>query len=54
MVIIFSFLPSSQLFRATDLNLEEEEMVKLASLGHGGNHENAVQILKRSLALRNK
>ncbi|XP_010934625.1 uncharacterized protein [Elaeis guineensis] len=39
---------------ATDMNLEEEEMVKLASLGHGRNHENAVQVLKRSLALRNK
>ncbi|KAG1360772.1 putative E3 ubiquitin-protein ligase TRAIP-like [Cocos nucifera] len=39
---------------ATDMNLEEEEMVKLASLGHGNNHENAVQVLKRSLALRNK
>ncbi|XP_020113254.1 E3 ubiquitin-protein ligase TRAIP [Ananas comosus] len=39
---------------ATDLNLGEDEIVKLASLGHGSNPENAVQILKRSLALRNK
>ncbi|XP_065036936.1 uncharacterized protein LOC135672379 isoform X3 [Musa acuminata AAA Group] len=39
---------------ATDLNLGEEEMVKLASLGHGCNHDNAIDVMKRSLALRNK
>lgn len=41
-------------FSATDLNLGEEEMVKLASLGHGCNHDNAIDVMKRSLALRNK
>ncbi|XP_073012118.1 uncharacterized protein [Typha latifolia] len=39
---------------ATDMNLGEEEIMKLASLGHGSNLENAVEVLKRSLALRNK
>nr|ACF22775.1 monodehydroascorbate reductase [Brachypodium distachyon] len=39
---------------STDMNLEEEEILKLASLGNHGNLENAVDVLKRSLALRNK
>ncbi|XP_020578991.1 E3 ubiquitin-protein ligase TRAIP-like [Phalaenopsis equestris] len=39
---------------ATDINLEEEEMVKLASFGHGSNTENALDVLKKSLVLRNK
>ncbi|KAI0523626.1 hypothetical protein KFK09_006022 [Dendrobium nobile] len=39
---------------ATDLNLEEEDMVRLASIGHGSNIENALDVLKKSLALRNK
>ncbi|KAJ0960634.1 hypothetical protein J5N97_001510 [Dioscorea zingiberensis] len=38
----------------TDLNLGEEEMVKLASIGHGANHANTVDVLKSSLAHRNK
>lgn len=36
------------------MNLQEEEILKLASLGNHGNLENAVDVLKRSLALRNK
>lgn len=39
---------------ATDLNLEEEEMVKLASIGHGKNPENVIDVLKKSLSIRNK
>ncbi|KAI4964166.1 hypothetical protein ZWY2020_006954 [Hordeum vulgare] len=39
---------------STDMNLQEEEILKLASLGNHGNLENAVDVLKRSLALRNK
>ncbi|KAK8951600.1 RING-H2 finger protein ATL30 [Platanthera zijinensis] len=39
---------------ATDLNLEEEDMVKLASIGYGSNTENAVDVLTKSLARRNK
>ncbi|CAO2205733.1 unnamed protein product [Urochloa humidicola] len=39
---------------SSDMNLQEEEILKLASLGNHGNLENAVDVLKRSLALRNK
>ncbi|KAF7101877.1 hypothetical protein CFC21_103094 [Triticum aestivum] len=39
---------------STDMNLQEEDILKLASLGNHGNLENAVDVLKRSLALRNK
>lgn len=39
---------------ATDLNLEEEDMVKLASIGYGSNPDNAVDVLTKSLARRNK
>ncbi|PKA46078.1 E3 ubiquitin-protein ligase RHA1B [Apostasia shenzhenica] len=39
---------------ATDINLEEEDVMKLASIGHGNNTENAVDVLKKSLTLRNK
>jgi TRAF-interacting protein len=40
--------------RSSDMNLQEEEILKLASLGNYGNLENAVYVLKRSLAIRNK
>jgi TRAF-interacting protein len=40
--------------RSSDMNLQEEEILKLASLGNHGNLENAVDVLKRSLAIRNK
>jgi hypothetical protein len=36
------------------MNLQEDEILKLASLGNHGNLENAVDVLKRSLAIRNK
>uniref|UniRef100_A0ACD5ZV32 Uncharacterized protein n=1 Tax=Avena sativa TaxID=4498 RepID=A0ACD5ZV32_AVESA len=39
---------------STDMNLQEEEILKLASLGNHTNLENAVDVLKRSLALRNR
>ncbi|XP_062191656.1 uncharacterized protein LOC133895384 [Phragmites australis] len=39
---------------STDMNLQEEEILKLASLGNHGNLENAVDVLRRSLAMRNK
>lgn len=39
---------------STDMNLQEEEILKLASLGNHGNAANAVDVLTRSLALRNK
>ncbi|PIA49135.1 hypothetical protein AQUCO_01300180v1 [Aquilegia coerulea] len=38
----------------SDVNLDEEEIVKLASLGHGINSTDTVDILKKSLVLRNK
>jgi len=40
--------------RSADMNLQEEEILKLASLGNHGNLQNAVDVLKRSLAMRNK
>jgi hypothetical protein len=36
------------------MNLQEEEIMKFASLGNQGNLQNAVDVLKRSLAIRNK
>uniref|UniRef100_J3MQD4 Uncharacterized protein n=1 Tax=Oryza brachyantha TaxID=4533 RepID=J3MQD4_ORYBR len=39
---------------STDMNLQEEEILKLASLGNHGIPANAVDVLTRSLALRNK
>ncbi|CAO2168021.1 unnamed protein product [Urochloa humidicola] len=39
---------------SSGMNLQEEEILKLASLGNHGNLENAVDVLKRSLAIRNK
>ncbi|KAF6157599.1 hypothetical protein GIB67_037172 [Kingdonia uniflora] len=38
----------------SDVNLEEEEVVKLASFGNGPNNKDTVDILKKSLVLRNK
>ncbi|KAF5176793.1 E3 ubiquitin-protein ligase traip-like [Thalictrum thalictroides] len=38
----------------SDVNLDEEEIVKLASLGHGINSKDTVDVLKKSLVLRNK
>lgn len=39
---------------SADMNLQEEEIMKFASLGNQGNLQNAVDVLKRSLAIRNK
>ncbi|KAJ3692621.1 hypothetical protein LUZ60_011716 [Juncus effusus] len=39
---------------ATDMNLGEEEIIKFASLGNSTNPQNALEILKKSLAMRNK
>ncbi|KAJ4803725.1 RING/U-box superfamily protein [Rhynchospora pubera] len=39
---------------STDMNLGEEEIVKFAYLGHSNNPESAIEVLKRSLAMRNK
>ncbi|MQL68543.1 hypothetical protein Taro_000852, partial [Colocasia esculenta] len=39
---------------AMDVNLGEEEIAKLASLGHGNRHADAIDVLQKSLFLRNK
>ncbi|KAF0900408.1 hypothetical protein E2562_031595 [Oryza meyeriana var. granulata] len=39
---------------STDMNLQEEEILELASLGNHGNPANAVDVLTRSLSLRNE
>ncbi|KAL9672556.1 hypothetical protein QQ045_028807 [Rhodiola kirilowii] len=38
----------------TDLDLKEDEALKLASLGNGGNLKDTVDILKKSLVIRNQ
>ncbi|XP_043715562.1 uncharacterized protein LOC122663956 isoform X2 [Telopea speciosissima] len=38
----------------SDLNLGEEDVVKLASFGHEANSKDTIDILKKSLVLRNK
>ncbi|KAK9279927.1 hypothetical protein L1049_013611 [Liquidambar formosana] len=38
----------------SDLNLEEEEVLKLASLGNEANNKDTIDILKKSLVIRNK
>ncbi|KAL9245384.1 hypothetical protein vseg_019045 [Gypsophila vaccaria] len=38
----------------SDCNLEEEEIVKLASVGNEGNVHDAIDVLKKSLVIRNK
>ncbi|KAK9749450.1 hypothetical protein RND81_02G126600 [Saponaria officinalis] len=38
----------------SDCNLEEEEIVKLASVGSDGNIQDAIDVLKKSLVIRNK
>lgn len=38
----------------SDLNLEEEEIVKLASLGTGAHSKESTDVLKKSLVVRNK
>ncbi|XP_057981377.1 uncharacterized protein LOC131166808 [Malania oleifera] len=38
----------------SDLNLEEEDVLKLASFGNEGNNKDKVDVLKRSLVIRNK
>ncbi|GMH00475.1 hypothetical protein Nepgr_002314 [Nepenthes gracilis] len=38
----------------SDCNLEEDEVLKLASLGNEGNSQDAFDVLKKSLVIRNK
>ncbi|KAJ4843882.1 hypothetical protein Tsubulata_024360 [Turnera subulata] len=39
---------------ASDLNLEEDEVLKLASFGNEGNNRDTIEVLRRSLVIRNK
>ena len=41
-------------FRVSDCNLEEEEIVKLATVGNENNNQDAIDVLKKSLVIRNK
>ncbi|XP_062090403.1 uncharacterized protein LOC133796769 [Humulus lupulus] len=38
----------------SDLELDEAEVLKLASFGNGGNNQDTIDILRRSLVMRNK
>ncbi|CAO2835563.1 unnamed protein product [Amaranthus hypochondriacus] len=38
----------------SDCNLEEEEIVKLATVGNENNNQDAIDVLKKSLVIRNK
>lgn len=40
--------------RVCDLDLDEEEVLKLASLGKETNNKETIDVLKRSLVIRNK
>lgn len=40
--------------RVCDLNLEEEDVLKFASLGNEANSKETIDVLKRSLVIRNK
>lgn len=39
--------------RVSDVNLDDEQITKLATLGGGGNNVATVEILQKSLLLRN-
>lgn len=41
-------------YSVADVNLEEEEVLKLASLGNESNSKDTVDILRKSLVIRNK
>ena len=40
--------------RVSDLDLDEEEMLKFASFGNGANHQDTIDVLRRSLVMRNR
>lgn len=40
--------------RVSDLDLDEDEVLKLASFGNGANSQDTVDILRRSLVMRNR
>lgn len=40
--------------RVSDLSLDEEGVLKLASFGNEANNKDTIDILKRSLVIRNK
>lgn len=40
--------------RVSDVNLDEEEVLKLASLGKEANNKETIDVLKKSLVIRNK
>ena len=42
------------MLRVSDCSLEEDEIVKLASLGNDSNSQDAIDVLKKSLFIRNK
>lgn len=41
-------------FRVSDLDLDEEEVLKFASFGNGANHQDTIDVLRRSLVMRNR
>lgn len=38
----------------TDVDLEEEEVLKLASFGNGANNKDTIDVLRKSLVMRNR
>ena len=40
--------------RVSDLDLDEDEVLKLTSFGNGANIQDTVDILRRSLVMRNR
>ena len=40
--------------RASDLSLDEDEVLKLASFGNNANSKDTIDVLRKSLVIRNK
>lgn len=54
MIELCVFLALSFALRVSDCNLEEEEISKLATVGHASNAQDAIDVLNKSLVIRNK
>lgn len=48
------FLCGGTLRRVVDPNLDEDEILKLATLGNGANSKDTIDTLRRSLVMRNR
>lgn len=42
------------LSRVTDVDLDEDEVLKLASFGNGANNKDTIDVLRKSMVMRNR